>query len=62
MIRGIVFPTQDIAALQGGSKLGLNIEIKKVPDDRAVDHPRGIQPVVAQGGDEGLGCQWPKGA
>ena len=54
-IRGIVFPTNDVALVQGRGQLGLDIAV----EDRAVhcpaEHPGRVQPVMAQRGDEGLG-------
>ena len=55
MIRGIIFPTQDIAPLQGQGQLGSDIAVKDVAVYRPVDDPWRVQPVMAQRGDEGLG-------
>ena len=64
-VAGQIVQNEHIAALQGGGKLGLDVEVEQVPVDRAVDQrdierhwfehngERRIQPVVAQGGDEG---------
>ena len=43
-----------VALLQRGCELSFDASIKQVADDRAIDHPRGVQPVVAQGCDEEL--------
>ena len=53
-IRGIVFPTNDVSLVQGRDKLGLDVEVEEFVVHRAVDHPGRVQPVMAQGGDEGL--------
>jgi len=43
-----------VALLQRGCELSFDASIKQVAVDRAIDHPRGVQPVVAQGCDEEL--------
>ena len=53
-VRGTVFPTNDVACLQGWGQLGLDVEIEQVAVDRAVDDPRGIEAVMAEGRDESL--------
>ena len=50
-----VVKNDHVARLQGGGELGLDVEVEQVAVDRAVDHPGRVQPVMAQGGDEGLG-------
>ena len=75
MIRGIIFPTQDIALVQGRGQLGFDVAVEDFAIDRPADDPGRVQPVVAQRGDEGLASawcsnqwrihasiQWPKGA
>ena len=52
MIRGIIFPTQDVALVQGRGELGFDIKVKEFPVYRPVDDPGCIQPVMAQRGDE----------
>ena len=54
MIRGIIFPTQDIAPVQGRGQLGFDIEVEEFAVYRPVDDPWRVKPVMAQGGDEGL--------
>ena len=44
----------DVALLQGRGQLGLDMEVEEFAVQRSADHPRRIQPVMAQGGDEGL--------
>ena len=53
MIRGIIFPTQDVAAVQGRGQLGFDIEVEEFAVHRPVDDPGRIQPVMAQCGNEG---------
>ena len=55
MIRGIIFPTQDAALLQGRGQLGFDMEVEDFAVYRATDHPGRVKPVMAQGGNEGLG-------
>ena len=55
MIRGIIFPTQDVAAVQGRGQLGFDIEVEELAVDWPADDPGRVQPVMAQGSDEGLG-------
>ena len=53
MIRGIIFPTQDGALVQGRGRLGFDMAVKEFAVYRTVDDPRRVQPVMAQRGDEG---------
>ena len=55
MIRGIIFPTQVIALVQGRGQLGFDVAVEDFAIDRPADDPGRVQPVVAQRGDEGLG-------
>ena len=55
MIRGIIFPTQDVALVQGRGQLGFDIKVEEFAVHRPAYDPGRVQPVVAQGGDEGLG-------
>ena len=59
MIRGIVFPTQDVALVQGRGQLGFDMKVEEFPVHRPIEHPRRIQPVMAQGGDEGTASGHP---
>jgi len=54
-VAGQVVEDDHVAWSQGGGELGLDVEVEQIAVDRAVDHPRCIKAVVAQGGDEGLG-------
>ena len=49
-----------IAGTQGRHQLGLDIEVEHFPIHRSVYHPRGIEAVMAQGTDEGLGAPMPE--
>ena len=53
-IRGIVFPTTDVALVQGRGQLGFDIKVEEFAVQRPTDHPRRVQSVMAQGSDEGL--------
>ena len=55
MIRGIIFPTQDVALVQGRGQLGFDIKVEEFAVHRPAYDPGRVQPVMAQGGDEGLG-------
>ena len=55
MIRGIIFPTHDIAFVQGRGQLGFDVEVEEFAVYRPTDDPGRVQPVMAQRGDEGLG-------
>ena len=43
------------ALREGGGEDGLDIEQEEFAVDRPIDHPRGVDAVVSQGGDEGQG-------
>ena len=49
-----------VAGTQGRHQLGLDIEVEHLPIHRSVDHPRGIEAVMAQGTDERLGAPMPE--
>ena len=49
-----------IAGTQGRHQLGFDIEVEHFPVHRSIDHPRGIEAVMAQGTDEGLGAPMPE--
>ena len=61
MIRGIIFPTQDVALAQGGDQQLFDISAESRAIDWPVDHPRGGDRVMAQGGDEGHSVPVPEG-
>ena len=54
MIRGIVFPTRDVALVQGRGQLGFDIKVEEFAVHRPVDDPWRVKPVMAQRGDESL--------
>lgn len=49
-----------VTGAQGRHQLGFDIEVEHFPIHRAVDHPRSIEAVMAQGTDEGLGAPMPE--
>jgi hypothetical protein len=49
-----------VAGAQGRHQLGFDIEVKHLTIHRSVDHPRGIEAVMAQGTYEGLGAPMPE--
>ena len=55
MIRGIIFPTQDVALVQGRGQLGFDVEVEEFAVDWPADDLGCVKPVMAQGGNEGLG-------
>ena len=52
MIRGIIFPTQDVALAQRRDQDVLDIGSEYLAVDRPVYDPRGGDCIMAQGGDE----------
>ena len=60
MIRGIIFPTQDVVWTQGRDQNLLDIGPEYLAVDRPVDDPGGGDPVMAQRGDEGHGVPMPE--
>ena len=60
MIRGIIFPTQDVARVQGRDQHLLDIGAEYLRIDRAVENPGRVDAVVAQGGEEGHGIPVPE--
>ena len=60
MIRGIIFPTQDVVWTQGRDQNLLDIGPEYLAVDRPVDDPGGGDPVMAQCGDEGHGVPVPE--
>lgn len=57
---GQVVEDDDMAGLQRRRELGFDIEIEHLAVHRPVDDPRCVQPVMAQGADEGLAAPMPK--
>ena len=53
MIRGIVFPTRDVALVQGRGQLGFDIKVEEFAVHRPVDDPGRVKLVMAQRGDGG---------
>ena len=53
-VGGEVVEDYDVALVQGRGQLGFDIEVEEFPVHRPADHPGRVQPVMAQGGDEGL--------
>lgn len=49
-----------VARTQGRHQLGLDIEVEQLAVHCAIDHPRGIEAVMAQSTDEGLGAPMPE--
>lgn len=49
-----------VAGTQGRHQPGLDIEVEQLAVHCAIDHPRGIEAIMAQGADEGLGAPMPK--
>ena len=45
-----------VAGAQGRHQLGFNMKVEHLAIHRSIDHPRGIEAVMAQGTDEGLGA------
>jgi hypothetical protein len=56
LVDGEVVEDHDVTARERRRQLGLDVGVEALPVDRALDHPRGGQPIGAQGGDEGLGA------
>ena len=61
-VRGTVFPTNDVTFAQRGGQHLFDIGAEDAAIDRPVDHPRGGDRVMAQGGDEGHGVPVPEGS
>ena len=61
LVRCEVVENDHIASLQCGDKLGFDMEVEKLPVHCTVDQPGGIQPIMAQGSNEGLGVPMAKG-
>ena len=55
-VAGEVVENDHIALLQRRHQLGGNIEFEHLAVHRPVDDPRGVDPVMAQGTDKGLGA------
>jgi len=53
-VRGEVVQDDNVALVQGRGQLRFNIKVEEFPIYRPADHPRRVQPVMAQGRDEGL--------
>jgi hypothetical protein len=53
-VRGEVVQDDNVALVLGRGQLRFNIKVEEFPIYRPADHPRRVQPVMAQGGDEGL--------
>lgn len=53
-VAGEVIEDHHIPRLQRRRQLGFDVEIEALAVDRALDHPRGGEPVMTQPGDEGL--------
>jgi hypothetical protein len=52
----------DVACLQGGSELRLDVDVEGGPIHCAFEEPWGRQPMATQSGNEGLALpQWPNG-
>ena len=49
-----VVENDDVACLQGGSELRLDVDVEGVPIHCAFDEPWGRQPMTTQSGNEGL--------
>ena len=60
-VGGEVVQYHHVALLQGRGQLGLDIEVEEFPVHCPTDHPGRVQPIMAQGGDEGLGLPVAKG-
>ena len=60
MIRGIIFPTQDVAGAQGWNQHLLDIGAKDFRVERAVEDPRRVDAIMAQGGEECHGIPVPE--
>ena len=54
MIRGIISPTNHVAFLQRRDQLGGDIEVEHLAVHCTVDDPRRVQPIMAEGSDQGL--------
>ena len=54
-VAGEIVEDDHVAGLECRRKLGLDVNLEDAPVHRAVDHPGRCQPVMAQGGDKGLG-------
>ena len=55
LVDGEVVEDDHVAALEGGSELGLDVAVEGVAIDGAVDDPGCVEAEAAQAGDEGLG-------
>ena len=60
-VAGEIVEDDHITGLQARRKLGFDVELEALAVDRAVDHPRGGEPVMTQAGDEGLRVPMPEG-
>ena len=61
-VGGEVVEDHDVALVQGRRKLGFDIEVEEFTVHRPADHPGRVEPVMAQGGDEGLGLPVTEGS
>ena len=53
---GQVVEDDDVSAAEGEDELGLDVALEDHAVHGPVDHPSGVDPVVTQGGDGGLGA------
>ena len=53
-VGGEVVQHHDVALVEGRGQLGFDMKVVEFSVHRPADHPRRVQPVMAQGGDEGL--------
>ncbi len=61
LVGGKVVEDDNVARLQGLGELGFDVEVEEFAIDGPADDPRRVQPVMAQGGNEGLGLSVAEG-
>jgi hypothetical protein len=60
LVAGEIVQDDHIAGPECRDQLGFGVEIEHLGVHRPVDHPGRVQPVMAQGGDKGLGAPMPE--